>query len=230
MDDIEKLQDFEKTRRRLKLPIDIKPCIVSLLDGDNPATSENNNPFIIACELNRIGKEPKRIEQILDSLYIKPSKVRSTLKSLIRRDYKYLCSTLEERGLCLYEDYKDCFWYQKSSDKNKKGWEEKDFYRYHWPKRLRRTEECLYRAIRAIEIRKGWQPGSRLFVTWDKLYQESRISRDTIGVKLELLRRIGLIKYRPGEERVKGSKGRATEVARIIPIPKPSNSQDSEQP
>jgi len=229
MEDLEKLQDFEKTRRKLKLPVDIRPCIVSLLGRDNPATSQNINPFIIGCELARVGKEPKRIEQILDSLYIKPSKVRSILRSVIRTDYKYYCSNLEERGLCLYDDHKDCWWWSRNPVENKKGWEEKDFYRYHWPERLRRTEECLYRAIRAIEIKKSWQPGSRLFVTWDKLYQESRISRDTIGIKLELLRRIGLIKYRPGEERVKGSKGRATEVARIIPIPKPSNSQDSEQ-
>ncbi|MBA7496765.1 hypothetical protein ES702_07374 [subsurface metagenome] len=230
MDDIEKLQEFERVRRKLKLPVDIRPCIVSLLDRDNPATSENINPFIIGCELARVGKEPKRIEQILDRLYIKPSRLRDILKSLIKRDYKYYCPNLEERGLCLYDDHKDCWWWSGNPGKNKKGWEENDFYRYHWPERLRRTEECLYRAIRAIEIKKAWQPGSRLYVTWDKLYQESRISRDTIGKKLEALRKIGLIKYRPGEERVKGSKARATEIIRIIPIPKPPNSQDTEQP
>ncbi len=67
-------------------------------------------------------------------------------------------------------------------------------------------------------------------MSWDELSEESRISRDTIGKKLRVLRRIGLIKYRPGEERVKGSKGRATQVARIIPIPRPFESQDIEQP
>ncbi|MBA7485907.1 hypothetical protein ES707_21459 [subsurface metagenome] len=230
MEDLEKLQDFEKTRRKLKLPVNIRPCIVSLLDADNPAASENINPFIIACELARVGKEPERIEQILNSLYISPSRLRGILKSLITKDYKYYCPNLEERGLCLYDDHKDCWWWSGSPAKNKKGWEEKDFYRHHWPERLRRTEECLYRAIRAIEIRKGWQPGSRLFVTWDKLYQESRISRDTIGKKLQLLKDIGLIKYIPGKRRVKGSRVKASEVTRIIPIPKPSNSQDTEQP
>ncbi len=230
MENLEKLQEFERVRRKLKLPVDIRPCIVSLLDEDNPATSENVNPFIIGCELNRIGKEPKRIEQILNSLYIKPSKVRSTLKSLITKDYKYLCSTLEERGLCLYDDHKDCPWYQKSPDKNKKGWEEKDFYRYHWPERLRRTEECLYRAIRAIEIRRGYQPGSRLYVSWEHLYQESRITRRIIGNKLQVLKEVGLIKYIPGKRRIKGNRVKASQVSRIIPIPKPSNSQDTEQP
>jgi hypothetical protein len=150
MDDLEKLQDFENTRRKLKLPVDIRPCIVSLLDRHNPATSQNINPFIIACELSRVGKEPKRIEQILDSLYIKPSEIRSSLKSLIRTDYKYYCPNLEERGLCLYDDHKDCWWWSGSPAKNKKGWEENDFYRYHWPERLKRTEECLYRIIRYL--------------------------------------------------------------------------------
>ncbi|MQY58312.1 MAG: hypothetical protein GH144_01700 [Clostridia bacterium] len=45
-----------------------------------------------------------------------------------------------------------------------------------------------------------------------------------------MLKKIGLIKYIPGKRRVKGSKVKASEVIRIIPIPKPPNSQDTEQP
>jgi hypothetical protein len=60
------------------------------------------------------------------------------------------------------------------------------------------------------------------------------IKDDEVDFKTKLdaikdtLDRVGLIKYRPGEERVKGSKGRATQVTRIIPIPRPFESQDIE--
>lgn len=226
MDQLERLQEYEKTRAKWRLPETVKPCLMSLIGSKEKL--KGDQAFIIATELHRVGKNAKRIEKILDSLYTKQSKINSILKSLRIKDYKYDCSTLEDRGFCLYEDHKGCWWW-KSPDKNKKGWEEKDFYRYGWPKELKRTEECLYRALRAIEIRRGWPAGSRLFVTWEELYQESRITKCTIGKKLEALKKIGLIKYRAGAERVKGSKGRATQVTRNIPIPRPSNSQNTEQ-
>jgi len=223
VEDLEKLQQYEKTRSKTRLPETVKPCLMSLIAKREKL--EGDQAFILACELQRVGKQPKRIEGILDSLHVRESKVRSIVRSLKRTDYKYNCPALEDRGLCLYQDHKDCWWWRRRPDKNKKDWEEKDFYRYGWQKRLRLTEERLYTTLRAIEIKRGWPAGSRLFVTWDELYEESRISRDTIGEKLKVLKDIGLIKYRPGEERVKGSKARATEVTRIIPIPRPSNGQ-----
>ena len=227
MNDLE-LQEYEKIRRKLQLSEDIRPCMALLID--NKQKLQGDIPFVLGCELHRIGNEPEGIRKVLDKLYIRESKIVNILKSIKTKGYKFDCSTLEEKGFCRYEDHKDCWWWKKSPDKNKKGWQERDFYTYGWPERLRRTEESLYRGIRAIEIRRGWEPGTRLFVTWDQLYEESRITRCSIGKKLEILKKIGLIKYRPGKERVKGSKARATQVSRIIPIPKPSNSQDIEQP
>jgi len=228
VEDIDKLQQYEKTRSKTRLPETVKPCLMSLINKKQKLGGEE--AFILACELHRVGKQPKRIEKILDSLYVSQSKVTSIVRSLKRTDYKYDCPALEDRGLCLYENHNDCWWWKRSPGKNRKGWEEKDFYRYGWPKRLRRTEECLYRALRSIETRRGYQPGANLFVSWDELYEESRTVRYRIGEKLKVLRRVGLIKYRPGDHRVKGSKGRATQVTRIIPIPRPFESQDIEQP
>jgi len=222
MEDLEKYQEYEKTRSKTRLPETVKPCLMSLIGKKQKLGGEE--AFVLACELHRVGKQAKRIEQILDSLYISQSKVTSIVRSLEKTDYKYDCPALEDRGLCLFDKRENCRWWRKSPDKNKKGWEEKDFYRYHWQKRLRRTEECLYRALRSIETRRGWQPGTRLFVSWDELYEQSRISRDTIGEKLKVLRRVGLIKYKPGDHRIKGSKGRASQVTRTIPIPRPSKS------
>jgi len=220
--DLEKLQQYERTRSKTRLPETVKPCLMSLIEKKEKL--EGDQAFILACELHRVGKQAKRIEQILDSLYISQSKVKSIIRSLKKTGYKYQCPALEDMGLCLFEKKEDCHWWKRSPDKNKKGWEEKDFYRYGWQKRLRRTEECLYRALRSIEIRRGWQPGTRLFVSWDELSEESRTVRYRIGEKLKVLRRVGLIKYRPGDHRIKGSKGRASQVTRIIPIPRPSKS------
>ena len=227
MEELEKYHKYEKTRSKTRLPETVKPCLMSLIEKKEKL--EGDQGFILACELHRVGKEAKRIEQILDSLNVKQSKITSIVRSLKRTDYKYGCPALEERGFCLYEDHKNCWWWKRSPDKNRKGWEENDFYRYGWQKKLRRTEECLYRALRSIEMRRGYQPGARLFVSWDELHEESRTVRYRIGEKLRVLRRVGLIKYRPGDHRVKGSKGRATQVTRIIPIPRPFEGQDAEQ-
>lgn len=221
MDDLE-LQLYEEIRRKLQLSEDIRPCMTLLID--NKQKLPGDVPFILACELHRIGNEPKRIRKILNSLYVKESKITGILKSIKTKGYKFDCSTLEDRGFCLEKEKEDCLWWKKSPDKNKRGWQEKDFYTYGWPEKLRRTEECLYRAIRAIEIRRGWQPGIRLFVSLDELHEQSRVAKRIMTKKLKVLKRVGLIKYFPGEHRIKGSRGRATQVTRIIPIPKPSNS------
>jgi len=221
------LELYEEIRRKLQLSEDIRPCMALLID--NRQKLPGDVPFILACELHRIGNEPKGIRKILDSLYIKEGKITGILKSIKTKGYKFDCSTLKDRGFCLEKEKEDCLWWKKSPNKNKRGWEENDFYRYGWDKRLRLTEECLYRAIRAIEIRRGWQPGTRLFVSLDQLHKQSRISRGSITKKLRILKKFGLIKYIPGDFRVKGSRARATQVTRIIPIPKPSNSQDTEQ-
>lgn len=79
----------------------------------------------------------------------------------------------------------------------------------------------LYLALKQIEKKRGYQAGSRLYVSWDELQKVLGASRDTIKPALEALEKIGLITYKPGHKRAKGSKGSATEISRIIPIAKP---------
>lgn len=79
----------------------------------------------------------------------------------------------------------------------------------------------LYLAIKQIEKIRGYQAGSRLYVSWDELQRVSGAGRSTIKPGLETLERLGLITYKPGRKRAKGAKGLASEICRIIPIPKP---------
>ena len=221
MEDLQKLQEFEKTRGKLRLPLDIKPCITKLLDGSSPGATNGLNPFIIACELFRVGKNQQQLKSLLSKANVKPSKIKSSTKSALTGKYGYACPRLEELGLCIYESRFDCWWFDKIPRQSQKEWRERDFWTYHWPDKLGTAKSMLYLALKEIEKIRGYQAGSRLYVSWDELQRVSGASRDTIKPGLEALERIGLIIYKPGHKRVKGSKGLATEVSRIIPITKP---------
>jgi len=233
VDDLEKQQDFEQVRGKLRLPLDIKPCIAALLDGHNPAAKIALNPFIIACELHRVGKNEEQIKSLLTKANVKPSKLRSAVKSALTGRYGYACPGLEEKGLCLFESRFDCWWFDKIPRESQKEWREQDFWRYGWPDKLGAAKSMLYLALRQVEKLKGYQAGSRLYVSWDKLQEISGVSRDVIAGRkatkkkkfikpgLEVLKELGLITYKPGQKRAKGRKGLASEICRVIPIPKP---------
>lgn len=222
MDDLEKLQEFEKTRGKLRLPLDIKPCITALLDGHNPAAKIALNPFIIACELHRVGKNGKQIGSLLTKANVKSSKVKSAVKSALTGRYGYACPGLEEKGLCLFKSRFDCWWFDKIARQSQKEWRERDFWRYNWPHKLGTAKSMLYLAIKEIEKTRGYQAGSRLYVSWDELQKVSAVNRHTIKPGLEGLNRVGLIIYKLGQKRAKGLKGLASEISRVIPIPKSS--------
>ncbi len=54
MEEIKRLEDFERTRGKLRLPADTKPCIVKLLE--DPSVREADNAFVVAVELHRVGR------------------------------------------------------------------------------------------------------------------------------------------------------------------------------
>jgi len=220
MDDIEKQQDFEKTRGKLRLPLDIKPCITALLDGHNPAASIALNPFIIACELHRVGKNEQQLKSLLTKANVKPSKVRSAVKSALTGKYGYACPGLEERGLCLFESRFECWWFDKIPRQNQKEWREQDFWRYDWQQKLRATESMIYLGITQIERKRGYQAGSRLFIAYEELSKASGVDTSTIRRGLQVLQKAGLINLILGKKRLPGSKAKATEIQRIIPLAK----------
>jgi len=217
VEELEKLQEYEKTRSKTRLPETVKPCLMSLIEKKEKL--EGDQAFILACELHRVGKQAKRIEEILNSLNVKQSKIRNILKSLKVRDYEYGCPTLEEKGLCIFENREDCHWWDKIPRVNQQAFRERDFWRYAWPHRLGAAKSMLYLALREIEKKRGYTAGSRVYVSWNELQTLTGVSRHTIKPGLEALQRIGLIKYKPGHKRAKGAKGLATEIQRIIPIP-----------
>jgi len=220
LEDLEKLQQYEKTRSKTRLPETVKPCLMSLIEKKEKL--EGNQAFILACELHRVGKKAKRIEQILNNLNVEESKIRGVLKSLKIRDYEYGCPTLEEKGLCVFDKREDCHWWDKIPRANQEAYRERDFWRYGYPEKLSPPICMLYLALKEIEQLRGWRAGSRLYVTWNELHQESGTRRQSLGDRLNYLKKIGLIKYKPGHKWAKGAKRTASEIQRIIPIPKPN--------
>ena len=217
MEDLEKLEDFERTRGKLRLPTDIKPCIVKLLEG--PSVREADNPFIAAVELHRVGRTEKQIESLLMRLNIRDSKVRGVIKSVASGKYEFGCPTLEEKGICLYEKREDCFWYQAIPRESQRSYRERDFWRFGWPGRLTAPEGMIYLAIGEIEKRRGLPAGSRLYVSRKELVRISGRGHSWVLECCEKLRKKGLIEFKRGTQH--RWYGKASTIKRIIPIPRP---------
>ncbi len=219
MEDLEKLQDFERTRGKLRLPTDIKPCIIELIK--DPSFKDGINSFIVGCELFRVGKTEKEIDFFLTKLGIKTSKVRGVVKSVVTGKYEFGCPRLEEEGICLYKTREECFWYQAIPRESQRPYRERDFWRFGWPRRLKphHTAAIIYLAIREIEKRRKLSAGARLFISRKELSQVSGVSYRRATECCQRLKEEGLIEFKKGTQH--RWYGKASEVKRIIPIPKP---------
>ena len=221
MEEIKRLEDFERTRGKLRLPADTMPCIVKLLD--DPSVREADNPFIVACELHRVGRTEKQIDSLLTRLGISASKIRGIIKSVATGRYEFRCPTLEEKGICLYKSRQECFYYQAIPRESQKPYRERDFWRFGWPRRLTAPEIVIYLAIREFERLKGYPAGSRLYMSRKEFIRISGRVAKTIMPSLERLKKKGLIKFKKGTQH--RWYGRASEVRRVIPIPRPKKKQ-----
>lgn len=219
MEDIIRLEQFEEIRGKLRLPADIKPCIAQLLDGYSPLSRNGLTPFIVACELDRVGQNEGKIEALLIRLGVSQSKARNAVKSAATGRYSYGCPRLEVEGLCLYENRSECWWWQKIPKQSEKRFREWDFWRFGWPKRLDSAVALVYFAIGEIERRRGMCPGSCLFVSRKELAGIAGRSLPWVIKCCEKLKNVGLIDFKKGRQH--RWYGQAGELRRVIPIPRP---------
>lgn len=218
-EELVKLEQFEKTRGKLRLPPDIKPCISNLLNGASPLARSGMRPFIIACELHRVGKEGKQITSILLTLGVAQSKVRGAVQSATKGKYSFGCPRLEELELCCYKNREQCWWHQKIPKKNQKPWRESDFWRFGWPQRLKPAQIVIYLAIKEIGKKRGLPAKSQLFISRQELASESGVSERWTMECCEGLKAEGLIEFKKGRQHK--HYGQASRIKRVIPIPKP---------
>ena len=187
-----------------------------LLLADKKGVREGDNTFYAAVELDRVGLSEKQIENTLSSRGVPISKAGNCAKSAAKGKYKGGCPKHQMLGLCVYKEFNDCWWYQGITKGRYKA-KEKDFWRHGWPRKLKAVDIVLYLAIKAIEDKRGYPPGSRLFVAYREIHDIS--GRSTGGIKsaLEGLRDKGLIKLKIGKRGTYWKKG--SEVKRVWPIP-----------
>ncbi len=219
MQELEILQNFEEIRGELRLPLDMKPCICQLIK-DREQSKSGINPFIIACELFRVGKTKEKVESVLFELGVAYSKTRDVVKSASTGKYSYGCPTFELEGLCLYENRTECPWYQRIPKKSQKPGKERDFWRFGWPSRLSSASGMVYLALREVESRREYPAGAHLYVSRKELAKLAGVSPPWTTESLKKLEESGLIKFRKGKQHL--WYGKASEVQRIIPIPRPS--------
>lgn len=218
MQELEELQNFEETRGEFRLPLDMKPCICQLMK-DCEQSKSGINAFIIACELHRVGKVKEEVETVLLKLGVAYSKAQGAVKSASTGKYSYGCLSLEDEGLCLYENRTECWWYERIPKKSQKRWKERDFWRFGWPSRLTSASGMVYLALREVEDRREYPAGSHLYVSRKELAKLAGVSAPWTIKSLEKLEELGLIKFQKGMQHL--WYGKASEVQRIIPIPKP---------
>lgn len=226
-DKLKELEDFERTTSKYRLPQDVKLCILGLLADKEPLETLENwkVPCIIACELKRVGYTLSQVERRLERWgKARPSEVSSALRVAFEKEYEWGCPRLEEFGICRYKTRYDCPWYSRIPRKNRATYNERDFYRFHWPKNLKPSEQCIYFALREIEIKRKMPAGTQLFVNERQMADTSGLCRKTVRTGQKALRQKGLIEFKSGQKHK--HYGIAGEIRRIIPIPRPKNEKN----
>lgn len=225
--DLKQLEGFERQRSKYRFPPGVKPCILDLLSDEGPLQTLENwkVPCIIACELKRVGYTLSQVEKKLERWEkARPSEVRSAVRVAFEKKYEFGCPGLEGLGICLYKTRYDCPWYSRIPRKNRATYNERDFYRFHWPKNLKPSEQCIYFALRETEKMREMSAGTQLFVSERQMADTSGLCRKTVRTGLKALRQKGLLEFKSGQRHK--HYGIAGEVRRIIPIPKPKNEKN----
>jgi len=217
MQELEILQDFEEIRGQLRLPLDMKPCICTLMK-DYEKSKSGINAFIIACELFRVGRTKEKVETVLFKLGVTFSKTQSAVKGASTGKYSYGCPRLELEGLCLFNNRNECWWYERIPKKSQKRCRERDFWRFGWPTKLNPAPVVVYLALKELEHRRRYKAGSRLYVSRKELAELAGVSLPWVIRSLGELGESGLIKFQKGKQH--RWYGKASEVERIIPIPR----------
>ncbi|MBE0426371.1 MAG: hypothetical protein IBX72_06965 [Nitrospirae bacterium] len=206
-------------------PKAIRPCIATMIktgfeEGGIPDRSSIS--AILASEFVKLGFERNRIEHELlewnrlNNPPLRQSAIFSTINTAIRRKYNYSCRYAFLKEFCIGQDL--CIFSKGLSRVYKINF--RLFFTYHWQLILSNKSKLVYWvALPELEKRKGLKPGSVIYENHVEIARFAGISKKYVRPALEELSAYGLIEYRPGTPR--RWEGKATEVRRIFPIPKP---------
>ena len=226
----EDLMKIKKSMDGFLLPNYIKPCVALMMDESFGEGEQSDVAYIIATELRRIGKTEEASESILNKWNRKndtplgESKIKSTIRSAYKSDITFGCKkNYIILDYCARIGKEFCEYNKELTQRQQKKANDRDYYRLGWQKVLTNAEKIIYFAIMEIEKIRKFPQGSKLFVSFRMLVHISGITQGYIRKCLEGLSKKGILKCKIGQSfRWKTD---ATEIKRIIPIPKPSTNK-----
>mgnify|MGYP002335735560 CR=1 FL=1 len=206
-------------------PKALRPCVgvmfrSSFHKGDIPNRSDIS--AVIAAELVKIGYDRERILYELtrwnkgNNPPIKQSALQSTVRTALRKNYNYSCRHPNLKEFCVGSDM--CSYAKGQSNQSKFNF--RIFFKYRWQLILSHKSKLVYwLALPELEKQKGQKPGSVIYENHTEIAKMAGITPKYVKSALKELAGYGLIWYKPGIPRK--WEGKATEIQRIFPIPKP---------
>ncbi|MBA7601603.1 hypothetical protein ES703_08680 [subsurface metagenome] len=227
MDELEALQAQQAVYSEFRVsPKAIKPCAAYILHHNpkSKISNPNDHAFFIAVDLKRIGEKKEETAKILqiwnsrNSLSLKLNELNGLIDRVYSRPYDYGCNGSMAREYC--PEKENCTYY-KALFARKGRHRERDFYKYGWQQILKNYETCLYQGLKELESREGLKPGSLIIAPYRHIHKASGVTMSLIEEAFTRLEKLGLIWWQKGEPYKWREK--ATEIRRIIPIPRPKN-------
>lgn len=232
--ELKKLEGYEEARKKLKLPQDFKPCILKMLitgleKGQN-SFQRSRVALAIAVEMKRLRRSNEKIESVLNRWNSKnipplnPSELTGAMKQAGKEKYDFGCNSDVMSNFCGFsKDRMDCWFYRQMmanlGRKSKARHRESDFYKYGWQRILLYRESMVYLSLKQIEKIQHKRPGQMIITPFRLLVNYSGVNIARINSSLRKLKKVGLILCEIGEPY--RWKLKATEITRIIPIPRP---------
>jgi hypothetical protein len=204
----------------------IKPCVARIWKTYFEKGSHLSRGMacsIITSELLKLDYDQSRIRVELEKWNrnnnppLRQSDLKSTLKTAIRQNYNYSCNHYFLQEFCIGLDL--CMYAKGKQEKRQINF--RVFFSYNWQLILKNVAKLIYwLALPEIEKKRGFKPGSTLYVSHRDIAHYAGVSLKYVKKGLEELTSHRLIEYKPGTSR--RWERNATEVRRIFPIPRPS--------
>ncbi|MCK4856509.1 MAG: hypothetical protein KAT58_00925 [candidate division Zixibacteria bacterium] len=205
---------------------DIRPCVAALTEtslarGGFP--NRNEAAVIIASEFKRISLDYdsalKRVEywNRKNAPPLKPNEAKKAVANAYGKDYNYSCRHPVLLAFCVDESV--CPFHNQVLGKKDK-YNDLAFIDYGWQKLLSNRQVLIYKvALPHLEMTRKIGRGGLICANHQQIANACGIHRKRIGKDLKALAEVGLIEYEPGQP--KKWEGKASEIGRVYPIPRP---------
>lgn len=220
----------EQPTTRYAENLQMKPCVEGMLETslDKGHISRDAISVAIISELMRLGFEDDIVMKkvlLWNDKNVKPirtEKLIENVRGTLKKDYRYSCHHFLLKTFCPYDSESLCPFSKGLS--NKKYFNNRAFLQYGWQQLLNNApKDVYYIAIPELERRRSVGAGGRIFANHIEIAKWAGIAPKTVGGALDELSSRGLVRITMGTSR--GWEKKATEIQRILPIPKPPSGE-----